>query len=103
MTNNVIQTGPNIQLGGLNAGFLIAAYQVGIEDEVKIEPIMPASWHTTSEIMSFVQFIEGNNHAGYINLVMQETDITPIDIISLLFILGTYPSWTCLITAECCL
>jgi hypothetical protein len=42
-TNKVIQTGPNIQLGGLNTGFINVAYHVRIEGVVKIEPIIPAS------------------------------------------------------------
>lgn len=41
-TNSVVHTGPNTQLGGLNEGLFKVAYQVGIEDAVKIEPITPA-------------------------------------------------------------
>jgi hypothetical protein len=43
MKNNVVHTGPKIQFGGLNRGFLIAKYHVGIELIVKIEPITPAN------------------------------------------------------------
>ncbi len=39
----LVQTGANNQLGGLKDGFARLAYQLGIEDLVKIEPIKPAS------------------------------------------------------------
>lgn len=39
----VIQTGPNIQLGGFNEGLLRSKYQLLIELIVKIEPITPES------------------------------------------------------------
>jgi len=42
-TYKVIHTGPNNQLGGLKAGFLSAAYQVGTAGAVKTEPMIPAS------------------------------------------------------------
>lgn len=41
--NKAVQTGPNSQAGGLNAGFLSEAYQVGIDLLVKIAPIIPAN------------------------------------------------------------
>ena len=44
---NVIQTGPKIQLGGFTVGFTSPAYQVGMAETVKIEPMTPAN----SEIM----------------------------------------------------
>ena len=43
----MVHTGPNIQLGGLRAGLVSAAYHVGIADILKITPMPPAS----SEIM----------------------------------------------------
>lgn len=39
----IVQTGPKIHDGGLNEGFVSAAYQVGIAEKVKIEPITPAA------------------------------------------------------------
>lgn len=39
----IVQTGPNIQLGGLRAGLASVIYQVGIADAVKNVPIIPAS------------------------------------------------------------
>ena len=47
---NTIQTGPNTKLGGLNDGFTKVLYQVGIDETVKNDPIMPANWHTTIDI-----------------------------------------------------
>ncbi|VFJ14493.1 conserved protein of unknown function [Candidatus Nitrosocosmicus franklandus] len=38
----VIQTGPNIQLGGANAGFSSVTYQSEIESKVNNEPNIPA-------------------------------------------------------------
>ena len=40
---NVIQTGPKSQFGGLKEGLTNDAYQVGIADDVNIEPIPPAN------------------------------------------------------------
>jgi len=51
-----IQTGAKIQLGGVNNGFFIAAYHVGIEGVVKKEPRIPATWQITSEAMSLNAF-----------------------------------------------
>ena len=39
----MVQTGPKIQLGGLNEGFLRFLYQVGIAFIVKTEPRIPAN------------------------------------------------------------
>ena len=38
-----VHTGPNSQLGGLNAGLFNAAYQVGMESIVNTVPIRPAA------------------------------------------------------------
>ena len=46
MVNRVIQTGPNIQSGGLKDGFLIKAYQSGMDRAVKKPPMIPANWQT---------------------------------------------------------
>ena len=54
--NNVVHTGAKIQFGGLNVGVFKEAYQVGIEGEVKKEPIIPANWQITIEIMSLIMF-----------------------------------------------
>ena len=40
---SVVQTGPNIQLGGLRAGLVSVAYQPAIDGAVNREPMMPAS------------------------------------------------------------
>ncbi len=45
--NNIVQTGPNTQAGGVSAGFASVAYHVGIDGVVNMAPIIPAS----SEIM----------------------------------------------------
>ncbi len=42
-TYRLIQTGENIQFGGLNEGLLIVVYHVFVAGAVKIEPIIPAS------------------------------------------------------------
>ena len=45
----VVQTGANSQLGGLKVGFSRVAYQVSIEDDVYMEPIIPAPRHINIE------------------------------------------------------
>lgn len=50
---SVVQTSPNTELGGVNDGFLMAAYQVGIEGVVKSEPINPANWQAAIQMISF--------------------------------------------------
>ncbi len=44
-----VQTGANSQLGGLKVGFSRVAYQVSIEDDVNMEPIIPAPRHINIE------------------------------------------------------
>ena len=56
MKNKVVHTGANIQLGGLNQGFLRVAYQVGIEEKVKTDPSNPAISQTRIEKISLVRF-----------------------------------------------
>jgi hypothetical protein len=51
-----VQTGENIQLGGLNAGLFSAEYHVETDDTVKTEPIMPANRHIRIEITNFQNF-----------------------------------------------
>jgi len=46
IVNRVIQTGPNIQSGGLKDGFLIKAYHSGMDRAVKKPPMIPAKWQT---------------------------------------------------------
>jgi len=41
--NRLIQTGLNIQLGGVKKGFFNVAYQVGMAGVVKREPKKPAN------------------------------------------------------------
>jgi hypothetical protein len=43
---NIVQTGPNSQLGGLKDGFSRVAYHVGMEALVNIEPMKPAARQT---------------------------------------------------------
>jgi len=50
--NRLIQTGLNIQLGGVKKGFLNVLYQVGMAGMVKREPRKPASWQRTILITS---------------------------------------------------
>jgi len=40
---NIVQTGPNTQLGGLNNGLFKVIYHVDTEEIVKKDPIMPAN------------------------------------------------------------
>ena len=55
--NKTVQTGANIQLGGLNEGFAMTAYHVEIAEEVNNEPINAAIWgiikQTIKVIMCF--------------------------------------------------
>ena len=50
--NRIVQTGPKIRPGGLKAGFLIVKYHVLTELTVNIEPMIPASWQITTEIIN---------------------------------------------------
>jgi hypothetical protein len=50
---NVTQTGPNIQLGGLSAGFSSVAYQFETEEVVKNDPTTPASSEIVTVVTSF--------------------------------------------------
>jgi len=52
--NNIVQTGAKIHAGGLIAGLASAAYQVGMEGMVKIEPIIPADSHIAIAIINFI-------------------------------------------------
>jgi len=54
--NNAVQTGANIQLGGLKGGFIIPAYHVPIEGAVKIEPISPAPSQINIEVINLNKF-----------------------------------------------
>ena len=65
----VVHTGANIHEGGVNAGFTIPAYHVGIAGAVKKEPAIPANSHTTMEMISRRTFLRGicfsiSNHRG---------------------------------------
>lgn len=51
-TYNPVQTGPKTQAGGFRAGFASAAYQVGIDGAVKIEPITPAKTEIPTAIIN---------------------------------------------------
>jgi len=50
--NRLIQTGPNIQSGGVKKGFFNVLYQVGMAGVVKREPRKPANWQRTILIAS---------------------------------------------------
>ena len=49
----IVQTGPNIQEGGLKNGLLRVVYQVFTELIVKIEPSIPAPSHITIAAKNF--------------------------------------------------
>ncbi len=49
----VIQTGAKIQLGGEKAGLFKVTYQVGIEETVKNEPIIPAPKQSPMDTNNF--------------------------------------------------
>ena len=51
-TNRLIQTGLNVQLGGVKKGFLNVLYQVGMAGVVNREPIKPANWQRAILITS---------------------------------------------------
>jgi len=53
----IIQTGPNIQPGGANVGFVNVEYQSGTASNVKIEPKIPADWQISIEIINLRTFI----------------------------------------------
>ena len=51
-TYNVVQTGPNIQFGGLKLGLFKVVYQVGISLDVKYPEMPPMAKHTATLIKS---------------------------------------------------
>jgi len=66
----VVHTGPKIQFGGLKNGLFNAAYHVGMDDIVKIEPTAPASRQIVMENMSLAalfSFIQHLNSYQFIN------------------------------------
>jgi len=54
---SINQTGAKSQLGGVKLGFCNVVYHVWIEEEVKIEPTIPADWHIRIENTSFDKFL----------------------------------------------
>lgn len=54
--NKNIQTGANIQFGGLKLGFTRVVYQVDIETILNKDPIPPANWQITNAMISFRMF-----------------------------------------------
>lgn len=50
----MVQTGPKIQFGGLNAGLFIVVYQLLTELEVKKEPIKPISKGIVIDVASLI-------------------------------------------------
>ena len=55
--NRLIQTGLNIQLGGVKKGLFNVLYQVGMAGVVKREPRKPTSWQRTILITSLRIFL----------------------------------------------
>jgi len=53
MIKSIVQTGPKIQLGGLNDGLFKVAYQPGILGVVKSEPTALAKNTMAMEMMYF--------------------------------------------------
>jgi hypothetical protein len=56
---NNVHTGANTQLGGLKKGLLSAAYQVGMDGVVKVEPMNPAKRQTaigTTNLTALLKF-----------------------------------------------
>ena len=54
----IVQTGPNIQFGGLNEGLLIVVNHVRTEEEVKRAPIPPANWQITIAVKNLKAFMK---------------------------------------------
>jgi hypothetical protein len=52
--NRLIQTGLNIQSGGLKDGLFNVLYQVGMAGVVKREPIKPANWQRIRLLISLI-------------------------------------------------
>ena len=53
----MVQTGPKIKLGGEKKGLVKVAYQVGIAEKVKTDPIIPAPSQSKMENISLGQFL----------------------------------------------
>ena len=53
----MIHTVPINQPGGVKEGFCNVVYQVWTEEEVKIEPTIPADWQIRIDRISLVVFI----------------------------------------------
>lgn len=59
-------TGPKIQPGGLNEGFCKITYHVWTEEDVNIDPIIPANWQIIMETKNrmmffiFILFLDAN-------------------------------------------
>jgi len=51
---NTVHTGPNTQLGGLNAGFCNSAYHPGIALAVKTDPNAAAEKQATSDSIKMI-------------------------------------------------
>lgn len=55
---NNVQTGPNIQLGGLKLGFASPAYQLAIEGAVRAPPTAATEKQSNKEKASFLADME---------------------------------------------
>ena len=58
----IVQTGPNIQLGGEKDGLFRVEYQVGIEAKVKGMLITPISSQTAIEVISLMILFTTNQY-----------------------------------------
>lgn len=50
---SVVHTGPKIQFGGLNDGFMSVLYHVGMDENVNKDPMSPADKQVTIESNNF--------------------------------------------------
>jgi len=53
----IVQTGPNTKFGGENEGLVRVAYQVGIEENVKNDPKIPAPSESKTANIKSGQFL----------------------------------------------
>lgn len=58
---NIVQTGPNKNAGGFKKGLFKVAYQVVIELNVKIEPMIPAASQTTTHKINLTTLFTKNS------------------------------------------
>ena len=54
--NKVVQAGANNQFGGVNVGLFRVLYHVFTELKVEKDPITPANWHTSIDVINLKYF-----------------------------------------------